>query len=171
MAGLSDLIISCSLPSIRGLLRDWTIWPITVDFLSSFLHLDPIWKNHTSSGFCLLFSEAFTSKGIRILGPSTRRHSGANICLLSFCCVRVLCVHFTHLILAQFSCAVLSSAWLFVTPWTTACQAPLSITNSQSLLKLMLSPSPSAFNLSQHQRIFYWVISSHQVAKVLEFQL
>ena len=33
------------------------------------------------------------------------------------------------------------------------------------------SPSPSAFNLSQHQGLFKWVSSSHQVAKVLEFQL
>ena len=32
-------------------------------------------------------------------------------------------------------------------------------------------PSPPAFNLSQHQGIFQWVSSSHQVAKVLEFQL
>ena len=31
----------------------------------------------------------------------------------------------------------LSSIWLFVTPWTTESQASLSITNSQSLLKLM----------------------------------
>ena len=31
----------------------------------------------------------------------------------------------------------LSRVWLFVTPWTAACQASLSITNSQSLLKLM----------------------------------
>ena len=31
----------------------------------------------------------------------------------------------------------LSRVWLFVTPWTTACQASLSITNSRSLLKLM----------------------------------
>jgi len=31
------------------------------------------------------------------------------------------------------------------------------------------SPSP-AFNLSQHQGLFEWVSSSHQVAKVLEFQ-
>ena len=31
----------------------------------------------------------------------------------------------------------LSSVWLFATPWTTAHQASLSITNSQSLLKLM----------------------------------
>ena len=33
------------------------------------------------------------------------------------------------------------------------------------------SPSPLAFNLSQHQGLFKWVSSSHQVAKVLEFQL
>ena len=32
------------------------------------------------------------------------------------------------------------------------------------------SPSPPAFNLSQHQGLFTWVSSSHQVAKVLEFQ-
>ena len=34
----------------------------------------------------------------------------------------------------------------------------------------LLSPSPPAFNLSQHQGLFKWVSSSHQVAKVLEFQ-
>ena len=33
------------------------------------------------------------------------------------------------------------------------------------------SPSPPAFNLSQHQSLFQWVSSLHQVAKVLEFQL
>ena len=32
------------------------------------------------------------------------------------------------------------------------------------------SPSPPAFNLSQHQGLFQWLISSHQVAKVLELQ-
>ena len=31
----------------------------------------------------------------------------------------------------------------------------------------LLSPSPPAFNLSQHQSLFKWVSSSHQVAKVL----
>ena len=34
----------------------------------------------------------------------------------------------------------------------------------------LLSPSPD-FKLSQHQGLFKWVSSSHQVAKVLEFQL
>ena len=32
------------------------------------------------------------------------------------------------------------------------------------------SPSPPALNLSQHQGLFQWVNSSHQMAKVLEFQ-
>ena len=34
-----------------------------------------------------------------------------------------------------------------------------------------LSSPSCAFNLSQHQGLFKWVGSSHQVAKVLEFQL
>ena len=33
------------------------------------------------------------------------------------------------------------------------------------------SPSPPTFSLSQHQSLFKWVCPSHQVAKVLEFQL
>ena len=36
---------------------------------------------------------------------------------------------------------------------------------------LLLSPSPSAFNLSQHHVLSNWISSLHQVAKVLEFQL
>ena len=34
----------------------------------------------------------------------------------------------------------------------------------------LLSPSPPAFNISQHQDLLLWVSSSHQVAKVLERQ-
>ena len=33
------------------------------------------------------------------------------------------------------------------------------------------APSLPAFNLSSHQGLFWWVSSSHQVAKILEFQL
>ena len=36
-----------------------------------------------------------------------------------------------------FSPVQFSPVWFFATPWTTACQASLSITNSQSLVKLM----------------------------------
>ena len=41
----------------------------------------------------------------------------------------------------------LSHVWLFATPWTAACQASLSITNSRSLLKLM---SIESMMLSNH---------------------
>ena len=76
----------------------------------------------------------------------------------------------------------LSHVQLFETPRTAACQASLSITNSQNFLKLtsiklvmppnqliLSSPPPPAFNLSQHQGLVKWVSSSHQVAKGLEF--
>ena len=33
------------------------------------------------------------------------------------------------------------------------------------------SPSPPTFNLSQHQGLLKWVSSSHEVAKILEFQI
>ena len=82
----------------------------------------------------------------------------------------------------QFS-SVARRVRLFVTPWIAACQASLSITNSQSSPRLtsiesvmpsshliLSSPSPAP-NPSQHQSLFQWVNSSHEVAKVLEFQL
>ena len=82
----------------------------------------------------------------------------------------------THsdLFLFQSSCLSvqsLSHAWLFVTPWTAAPQASLSIINSWSLLNSLESampsnhfilcwdPSPPTFNLSQHQGLFQWVFS------------
>ena len=73
------------------------------------------------------------------------------------------------------SVASLSSVQLFVTLWTAARRASLSITNSQSPPKpmsiesvmpsnhlILLSPSPPAFNLSQHQGLLKWVSSSHK---------
>jgi len=78
----------------------------------------------------------------------------------------------------------LSRVWLFATPWIAARQASLSFTNSWSSFKLMsiklvmpcshlilchplllLSPIPLSISLFQR------VNSSHEVAKVLEFQL
>ena len=44
------------------------------------------------------------------------------------------------------SVQLLSHVRLFVTPWTAACQASLSITNSQSLLKLMFIESVMTSN-------------------------
>ena len=50
----------------------------------------------------------------------------------------------------------LSHVWLFVTPWTTAYQASLSITNSRSLAKLMSTESvmPSNHLILCHPLLF-----------------
>ena len=79
----------------------------------------------------------------------------------------------------------LSRVRFFMTPWTAARQASLSITNSQSLPKLMPIESVMPSNHlilccpllllpsipPQHQGLFQWVSCSHQVAKGLELQL
>ena len=82
-------------------------------------------------------------------------------------------------------CMLDQSCLTLVTPWTTACQAPLSSTISQSLPKftpiksvmpsnhlshLLSSLSPPALNLSQQQGLFQRVSSLHQMGKVLELQ-
>ena len=84
----------------------------------------------------------------------------------------------------QFSHSVMSDS---ATPWIIARQASLSITNSRSSLRLtsiesVMPSSHPAISSSvvpfsscpqslQHQSLFQWVNSSHEVAKVLEFQL
>ena len=80
---------------------------------------------------------------------------------------------------------LLSHIWPFATPRTAACQAPLFCTISWSLLKfvsiesvmllnhlILCRPgSPLVFNLSQHQGLFQWVSSLHQVAKVVKLHI
>ena len=75
----------------------------------------------------------------------------------------------------------LSCVRLFVTPWTTAHQTSLSITNSRSPLRLtsIESVMPSSHlilcrpllllpSIPPNISLFQWVSSSHQMAKVLE---
>ena len=57
------------------------------------------------------------------------------------------------------SVQLLSHVWLFATPWTAAHQASLSMTKNQVGDAIqpshpLSSPSPPAFNLSQHQGLF-----------------
>ena len=96
---------------------------------------------------------------------------------------RLLFIYIPEHSSVQFSCSVMSDSlrpnWLQHSRLLS-----LSITNTQTLLKLvsiesvissnhhpLLSPSPPPFNLCQHQGISQWDSSSHQVAKLLEFQL
>ena len=81
----------------------------------------------------------------------------------------------------QFSRSVMSDS---ATPWMAAHRLPYPPSTPRACSNLCPSsrwchptisssviPSSSAFNLSQHQGLFQWVSYSHQVAKVLEFQL
>ena len=98
----------------------------------------------------------------------------------------VFIIFYAVLTLTEFSSVQsLSRVQLFVTPWTTACQAlpvhhqlPEStqtrdhwVSDAIQPSHPLSSPSPPVLNLSQHQGLFKWVSSSHQVAKGLEFQL
>ena len=82
------------------------------------------------------------------------------------------------------SVQLLSRVRLLVTPWIAAFQASLSITNSWSSLIFTSIESVMAFShlilcrpllllppIPPSIRVFQWVNSSHEVAKVLEFQL
>ena len=86
--------------------------------------------------------------------------------------------HVTDFAGVQFRCSVMSNysqphglqhtrvPCLSPTPGASSNSCPLSQPSHP-----LSSPSPPALNLSQHQGLFQWVSSSHQVAKVLEFQL
>ena len=83
------------------------------------------------------------------------------------------------------SVQLFSCVQLLATPWTAACQAfPVHhqlpelaqthvhwVGDAIEPSHPLSSPAPPAFNLSQHQSLFKWVTSLHQVAKVLELPL
>ena len=135
--------------------------------------------HHTSEGLFLLKSVHKVWK--RWLLPQMYRH----LCMASGLIknqLNIIPLKNTIIFIQFSSVQLFSCVRLFATPWITACQASLSITNSQSLHKLMSiesvmpsshlilsSPSP-AFKFSQDQGLFKRVGSLHQVAKVLELQ-
>ena len=81
----------------------------------------------------------------------------------------------------QFSCSVMSnSLWPHglqharlpcPSPTPGACSNSCPSIDAIQPSHPLSSPSPPAFNLSQHQGLFRWVSSLHQMAKVLELQL
>ena len=60
---------------------------------------------------------------------------------------------------------LLNCVWLFVTPWTAACQAPLPFTLSQSLLKFMSIEQVMLFSLCHlfHTLLLLWIFPSIRV--------
>ena len=118
----------------------------------------------TSPLGCRLIATAFPVKGpglLKPLPPGWTLHSIENEDLL------------------------LSSVWFFVTPWTAAWPSFPVLHHLPEFAQThvhrvgdaiqpshpLQSPSPLAFSLSQHQGLFKWVVSLHQVVKLLELQL
>ena len=81
--------------------------------------------------------------------------------------------------LVQFSCSVVSDSWRlhglqhtrspYPSPTLEFTQTHVHwVSDAIQPSHPLLSPSPPAFNLSQHQGLFKWVSSVHQVAIVLD---
>ena len=128
-------------------------------------------RRSLGSGFIFLSSSLYwLLHGLRLWAVKCSQSSW-QLCFL-WICLRISSVQ------------LLSCVRLFVTPWTEAPQASLCITIpeytkthvhcvSDAFQKShpLLSPSPSIFNLSQHQGLSKWVSTFSQVAKALELQL
>ena len=90
-----------------------------------------------------------------------------------------------HMVIKIRSVQSLHRVRLFVTPWIPAHQAPPvhhelpeftqtlvhRVDDAIQPSHTLSSPPPPAPNPSQHQGLYQWVNSLHEVAKVLEFQL
>ena len=134
--------------------------------------------NHLKKHFLFLFSLSHHSNICLLFLIKNKWRATHCVCVCVCVCVWIYMHHFS-------SVPSLSLVWLFAIPWIAACQASLSITITQSSLKLTSIESvlPSSHlvlcrslfflppNPSQHQSLFQWVNSLHEVAKVLKFQL
>ena len=118
--------------------------------------------------FCYSPHRALDSVGLKVLVP--------NVVFPPENTTRILLNLFSSV--AQ-SCLTLCDPMNCRTPGLAVHHQPLEFTQTQvhwvgdaiQPSHPLLSPSPPALNLSQHQGLFQSVSSSHHVAKVLEFQL
>ena len=152
-------------------------------FLGSKITVDGDWNHEINR--CLLLGRKTMTNLDSIL--KTR-----DIALLTkICIVKAMTFQFSSVldsfkcgapILVQFSHSVVSdSLWPHgLQHARLLCSSPTLRTYSNSCpssrwyhptISSSVIPSPPTFNLSQHQGLFTWASSSHQVAKVLEFQL
>ena len=166
------LLLPSILPSIRVFSNESALhvrWPKSWSFSMSPSNEYQGWFPLGLTGLISLqpqgFSRVFSNTTIQkhpFFHPQLSLQSNSHICTwplekpqlgLKICCC---------------CCSVAQSCPTLCNPWTAACQASLSCIISQSLLKLIsiesvmpsnhlilcLSPSPPAFNLSQHHSLF-----------------
>ena len=158
------LIICCTSRHYILNISDWKKENILYNLTVIFLKTEDIfsWKQPSSLPFYVLLSTVGTMTDLDYL-PERNRCFGS---------------YFSSV---QISHSVVSNS---LRPHESQHSRALSITISRSSLKLasiksvmpssqliLSSPSPPAPSPSQHQSLFQWVNSSHEVAKVLEFQL
>ena len=139
------------LPKITQLGVEQEIWTRFISFQSPLSFTPQCWTNSDHSILVWLFKQAY-----RVLGEP-----GGNA-VVAQSSVGSYSVWPHRLQHARLPCPSLS-------PGVCSNSCPLS---QWCYLCSSLSPlSPLALNLSQHHVLFWWVSSSHQVAKVLELQL
>ena len=94
-------------------------------------------------------------------------HTLAGLCNICYCCCSVTESYTTHCgPMNYIQHTILPCPSLFPRVCLNSC--PLSWW--WTTIHPSVSPSPPAFNPSQHQGLFQWVSSLHQMAKVLELQ-
>ena len=108
----------------------WTTWRSRggVGGLLGQLAHEPMWQNSARVYFCQDFLLFVIIIILQLSG-------GIPPIFSEFCKYTVHCISFIYFYFS--SVQSLNPVWFFVTPWTAAHQASLSITNSRSLLKLM----------------------------------
>ena len=167
--------IQCRWPSLHG---GWWEWPPCEDFHGPHLEGVPALSVSVSQPPGLLQNTTFVFSTLPLPSASVCKTNTKRMEELEK--ERSLSLHPFSKILVVWSP---SRVWLLATPTLqhTRLSCPslsLGVCSDSCPLSwwcyLPISSSASvfffAFNLFQHQGLFQWVISSHQVAKVLEFQ-
>ena len=166
-----NIIPSKEHPGLISFRMDW------LDLLAVQGTLRSLLQHHSSKASILQCSAFFT---VQLSHPYTT--TGKTIALTRQTFVDEV-VSLLFNMLSQFSSVQsLSRVWLFGTPWIAArkglpvyhqlpefTQTRVRVSDAIQPSHPLSSPSLT-FSLSQHQYLFKWVSSLHQVAKVLEFQ-
>ena len=133
------------------------------------------------------FSSSIMSNSLRLHGLQHARLPAMNCSMPGFPTTTPPPPHTSWTVACQvqfISVQLLSRMWLFAAPWNRSMpglpvhhQLPEftqthvhRVSDTIQLSHPLSSPSPPAPKPSQHQGLFQWVNSSHEVAKVLEFQ-
>ena len=142
------------------------------DFVMDWSPLFP-WQPLQSSVFIFGFFLVHSSLIFKIILMISNRH-----CLTSYLLVPILKLPMVLSSVAQLCPALCDLVYCSTPGFPVHYQHPeLAQTHVHRVSDAIQSshplsfPFPPAFNLSQHQGLFQWVSSSHQVAKVLELQL